>query len=474
MTSAVALRRLVASTHGGAMSGWIEACTFIDGSRMRYEIVAQGGSGAVRKRALIAALDGEVNARRKGHIERAGLIPDNYEFVPDSGTGHLLRVTLKPKRKDSMLIEGTMTLERATGDLLRVEGRLVKSPSLWTRQVHVTRRYARLGGVRVPVSMQSDAKVLLVGASTFEMSYHYLTINGRSAEDPAGREAARTCVAPGATAAAKPGRAAAHHDRGVALHLRRALDDASGEYAAALENDPPRDPTPAERGLVERLAPRVFVTRSEPFALRDVAAIVHPDRPLIAYHLFWDDDIDFPDDNDPCDHEIVWVQYRRDGSLDRLWTYFHGRILDGGAAAAADAAAHAMRPAVFVQWGKHGSMPVGWQDHQIETDAADVEAGLATAATSMTVGEYNRAAFHTLSTTGARMAEHPLARLGGWPRRFSGTWNDFSGFDRATDALRLLRGRRMILVSRWNSATINQRFLRYNFKPKSEWPAEGF
>lgn len=32
----------------------------------------------------------------------------------------------------------------------------------------------------------------------------------------------------------------------------------------------------------------------------------------------------------------------------------------------------------------------------------------------------------------------------------------------------------MILVSRWNSGTVNQRFLRYNFKPKSEWPADAF
>jgi len=28
----------------------------------------------------------------------------------------------------------------------------------------------------------------------------------------------------------------------------------------------------------------------------------------------------------------------------------------------------------------------------------------------------------------------------------------------------------MIRVSRWNSATINQHFLRYNFRPKTEWP----
>lgn len=456
------------------MTGWVEACTFLDGNRMRYEIVAQGGSGAVRKRALVAALDGEVNARRDGHTERAALIPGNYEFVADSATDDMVHVTLKPRRNDAMLIEGTMTLERATGDLLRVEGRLIKPPSFWTRRVHVTRRYARVGGVRVPVSMQSDANVLVVGASTFEMSYHYLTINGRPAADPAGTDMARVCAAPPAAPAANPGRAAAHHDRAVAFHLRRALDDASAEYAAVLEHDQPRDPTPAERRIVERLAPRVFVTRREPFALRDVAAIVHPDRPLIAYHLFWDDDIDFPDDNDPCDHEIVWVRYRDDGSFDRVWTYFHGRILDGGAAAGADAAAHTMRPAVFVQWGKHGSMPVGWRAHRIETDLADIEAGIAAAATPMTVEEYNWATYRKLSASGARMAQHPLARRAGWPRRFSGTWADFSSFDRTADVLGPLRSRRMVLVSRWNSATINQRFLRYNFKPKSEWPAGAF
>jgi hypothetical protein len=28
----------------------------------------------------------------------------------------------------------------------------------------------------------------------------------------------------------------------------------------------------------------------------------------------------------------------------------------------------------------------------------------------------------------------------------------------------------MVRVSRWNNATINQQFLRYNFRPKTEWP----
>jgi hypothetical protein len=34
----------------------------------------------------------------------------------------------------------------------------------------------------------------------------------------------------------------------------------------------------------------------------------------------------------------------------------------------------------------------------------------------------------------------------------------------------LLKERHMVLVSRWNSATLARRFLLYNFRPKLEWP----
>ena len=467
LASAVTRRHLVATTRGGAMSGWIDACTFLNGNEMRYEVVAQGGSSAVRKRALIAALDGEVKARHEGDAARAALVPANYEFAPVDAPGDVLRVTLKPKRNDSMLIDGAMSLARDSGELLSIEGRLVKSPSFWTRQVHVTRRYARIAGVRVPVAMESRAKILVMGASTFDMSYRYLAING---EPVAGEteEPGPGCATPAPSA--DPGSAAPHHERAVDFHLRRSLDEASAEYAATLEIDPPRPPNPAERRIVERLAPRVFVTRTEPFALRDVVAVIHPDEPIIAYHLLWDDDIDYPDDNDPSDHEVVWVRYRPDGTLDRFWTYFHGRILDGGEAALGDAASHGMRPAVFVQWGKHGSMPFGWASQPIEADAGETEAGFYPIGTPITLEVYNRGTYQKLATAGARAADHPLARLNGWPRAFTGTWADFSRFDRPVDVRGLLRARPMIAVSRWNSATLNQRFLRYNYKPKPEWP----
>ena len=43
----------------------------------------------------------------------------------------------------------------------------------------MTRHYARIDGVRVPIEVQLNADVLLVGDSTFAMTYQYASINGR-------------------------------------------------------------------------------------------------------------------------------------------------------------------------------------------------------------------------------------------------------------------------------------------------------
>lgn len=112
------------------------------------------------------------------------------------------------------------------------------------------------------------------------------------------------------------------------------------------------DPT-AE--LARSLAPVLHVQRDEWFDLSRIVAVVHPTRPIIAYHLLWRDDVN--GSGIPftvaTDQEIVWIGY--DSTTRQptdMWTYWHGKILhtdwrDRGA------------PAVNVQWGKHGSLPRG-------------------------------------------------------------------------------------------------------------------
>ncbi len=267
--------------------------------------------------------------------------------------------------------------------------------------------------------------------------------------------------------------AEAHHQRGVERHLRRSLDDASREYARALELDPPRELTADEWSLVRRFAPRIYVTPTEFFPLKDFAVILHPTNRLIAYHFFWEDDIDFPEDNDPCDHELIWVRYSPDKrSIEKIWTYFHGRILEGGDMALNDARQHAMRPRVNVQWGKHGSMPLGWEEMKITANPGDAERKYYPVGEPITLRRYNEGTFRKLSEEGRRLMNHPLGVRLGWPQKFTGRWEDFVNFSRLVDPLALLGKTKMARVSRWNSATINQHFLTYNFRPKTEWPPE--
>jgi hypothetical protein len=77
-----------------------------------------------------------------------------------------------------MLSDGRMVLS-LEGELLRVEGLLAKNPSFWTSQVQVTRRYARVDGVRVPIAVESIAKVKFAGRSRLNVEYQYQSVNGR-------------------------------------------------------------------------------------------------------------------------------------------------------------------------------------------------------------------------------------------------------------------------------------------------------
>ena len=90
----------------------------------------------------------------------------------------------------------------------------------------------------------------------------------------------------------------------------------------------------------------------------------------------------------------------------------------------------------------------------------------------ITLADYNRGTWQKLRKEGRRLVDHPLTRRLGWPDRFTGEWERFVDFSRAVDVLSLINERRMISVSRWNSAVINQHFLPYNFRPKTEWPID--
>ena len=183
-----ALRRLEADNPKFKQSAWMVAWTEYDHvNGLRYEVAAEGGSGYIRSKVLRAALDGEQKMLRDGDPQRAHLDLTNY-IIADGGIADG-SLTIKPRRKDVLLIDGRIFVNPEDGDLLRIEGRLSKNPSFWTRRVDITRRYGRLAGVHVPLELKSDAQIFIAGESTFRMTYEYETINGERVGSPQAREA---------------------------------------------------------------------------------------------------------------------------------------------------------------------------------------------------------------------------------------------------------------------------------------------
>lgn len=179
LTQYRAYRRMHARNEHFGQEAWLEAWTELDDRGFRYTIVSETGSDYMRNKVLKGVLKREQELVADGECRRSELSADNYEFQDvEQGDGESY-VTLKPKRKDVLLVHGRMVLSQDGTELLRVEGRLAKNPSFWTSRVNVIRHYARLDGVRVPVATESTAKVKFAGAASLDVQYEYETINGR-------------------------------------------------------------------------------------------------------------------------------------------------------------------------------------------------------------------------------------------------------------------------------------------------------
>ena len=186
-----ALRRMEASNvHFGAKA-WMDVWTEKDDSGFRYQIASQGGSSYIRRHVFLAALQGEEKIWREGEPKRAELHPANYEFHDRGLIDNLAALGITPRRKDVLLIDGAIFVRTDDADLVKIEGKLSKNPSFWTRRVDIVRRYGRIGGAHVPLEIESVAQVFIAGRSTFRMTYEYETINGERVGNPQPRAGER-------------------------------------------------------------------------------------------------------------------------------------------------------------------------------------------------------------------------------------------------------------------------------------------
>ncbi|RXS91425.1 hypothetical protein [Geobacillus sp. PK12] len=238
------------------------------------------------------------------------------------------------------------------------------------------------------------------------------------------------------------------------LHLDGNIRRAGEQYRLVLQMDPLTPLTEKETQMIRKFCPILLLTEKECFPLKDVVAVHHPTKPMIGYHLFWEDDYDFPDDYEPCDHEEIWIEYNPENeTITNVMCWFHSRVLSSKDAVK-EAWDNNQRAIIRVEWGKHGSLLCGWESMKEPL-------------TGVMLVDWLKETYEHVKK-GGRVPSHPLKKY--WPKGFEGTFEEYIHFSVRLDPLNWLDKKPLMYKTRWVNAVIFTQCLPYNFHPKMEWP----
>ena len=149
----------------------------------------------------------------------------------------------------------------------------------------------------------------------------------------------------------------------VALLATMALGGVGCGVGAGHFPGPPEyiERTVAPDVLAAWFAPELWLNPSEPFELVTVVPVLHPSKPLIAYHMFFEEDALLAGRGRDLDHEVMWVEYDPVTlKIDDVLTLWHRTVLRTDLCAL-DGRLRGQHPRICVQWGQHGLLPFGWE-----------------------------------------------------------------------------------------------------------------
>jgi len=133
------------------------------------------GDSFVKNNVILKIMQSEASHVEKDDPSLNALSAANYKFSYKGTTqleGRVVHVYhLKPRHKRPGLFKGRIYLDAFTGSMVRAEGSLAKSPSLFLKQVEFVQDYTDVDAFTLPVHMHSDAKARIVGRVVVDILY---------------------------------------------------------------------------------------------------------------------------------------------------------------------------------------------------------------------------------------------------------------------------------------------------------------
>ncbi len=133
-----------------------------DVSHYTVQKISGVGLGEVLVRKI---LEGEKDVLT--HRDASAFSAANYEFrflredTLENRTCYVLE--LRPRRKDSRLLRGTIWIDARSYLIRRAEGEPAKSPSWWARDIHIVLEFRVVNGMWLQTALESTANIRLLG-----------------------------------------------------------------------------------------------------------------------------------------------------------------------------------------------------------------------------------------------------------------------------------------------------------------------
>jgi hypothetical protein len=142
---------------------------------LAFKAVDFVGDGFVKTNVIARLLQSEVDHVQKGQDNSTAISSANYKFsykglADVAGTPvHLFQV--KPRRKSPGLFKGKVYLDVYSGAMVRAEGKMVKSPSFFVKNIEFTQDYAQVGEFNLVSHVHSTADTRLIGKAIVDISH---------------------------------------------------------------------------------------------------------------------------------------------------------------------------------------------------------------------------------------------------------------------------------------------------------------
>jgi hypothetical protein len=140
---------------------------------LEFKPVRFSGDGFVKSNVIARLLQSEVERVQKGDNALIAITAANYKFSykglsdVDGRQVHVYQV--KPHEKRVGLFKGRIYLDATTGSLVRTEGKVVKSPSFFVKNIEFLQDFADFGRFTFPVRLHSEATARIVGQTIVDV-----------------------------------------------------------------------------------------------------------------------------------------------------------------------------------------------------------------------------------------------------------------------------------------------------------------